>query len=471
MNLTITMKQAGAGDLGYLLHKNPANLQTFPMSFGSAHVFYSEVGDERTTAVLMLDVDPIALIRKSKSGAETSGFALSQYVNDRPYCASSFLSVAIAQVFGSALAGRSRERQELADQAICLEATVSVVWSHSGPAFIESLFTPLGYEVELSGAPLDVKFPEWGESPYYKLKLKATTRLSDLLSHLYVLIPVLDNDKHYSIDKAEVEKLLRHGEGWLAAHRLKEVIVSRYLRHSRRLTRSALEQLAEEAVEGEEEEVAAGEEEKLEERISLNTLRQQAVLDALKKCGARKVIDLGCGEGKLLKILLEDKGFEHVSGMDVSSRALSRLAKRLRLDETLQPSVPGRTSRTGCTVFQGSLTYRDDRLQGYDAATCVEVIEHLDKDRLEAFARVVFAEAKPGVVVVTTPNIEYNVRFEKLPAGKLRHSDHRFEFTRQEFKDWCESIALQHGYQVSFQPIGELDDEVGAPTQMGVFTR
>jgi 3' terminal RNA ribose 2'-O-methyltransferase Hen1 len=193
-------------------------------------VFYPEASEERCTATLLLDINPVGLIRDDKG----SGFALAQYVNDRPYAASSFLSVAIAEVFGSALAGRSRDRAELAGQAIPLEACLPVLPSRSGPDLIRRLFEPLGYDLSIEQRPLDEVFPEWGQSPYYGLRLRAACRLSDLLSHLYVLIPVLDDDKHYWVGDDEVDKLLRRGQGWLAAHPQRELITRRYLKHQRR---------------------------------------------------------------------------------------------------------------------------------------------------------------------------------------------------------------------------------------------
>jgi hypothetical protein len=100
----------------------------------------------------------------------------------------------------------------------------------------------------------------------------------------------------------------------------------------------------------------------------------------------------------------------------------------------------------------------------------VEVIEHLDPPRLSAFERVLFEFARPPTVIVTTPNVEYNVRFEGLPAGKFRHKDHRFEWTREQFRDWAEAVARRFGYTVSLSAIGTQDPEVGGPTQMAVLT-
>jgi len=466
MLLTNTTTRPPATDLGYLLHKNPAKWQSFELAFGKAHVFYPEVSSEGCTAALLLDIDPIGLVR-NRRGPGDEGGTLDQYVNDRPYVASSFLSVAIARVLGSALAGTSKRRPELAEEALPLEAKISVLPCRGGEPFLRRLFEPLGYEVAATHHPLDEKFPEWGESSYYTVTLRANVRLHHLLTHLYVLVPVLDAEKHYWVGEDEVEKLLRHGEGWLATHPEKEAIVFRYLKRRGRLAREALARLAEEDSpdpDAVEEEHARGEA-LFEETLKLSDQRIGAVMAALRNCGAKRVLDLGCGEGKLLKALLETPGFDEIVGMDVSYRSLERAQERLRLDDL--PAV----RRARIKLIQGSLMYRDQRLAGYDAAVVAEVIEHLDPPRLAAFERVLFEHAKPKVAVLTTPNSEYNVRFETLPAGEFRHQDHRFEWTRAQFEQWARGIADRFQYAVSFLPVGPQDPAVGAPTQMGVFAR
>jgi 3' terminal RNA ribose 2'-O-methyltransferase Hen1 len=464
MLLTITSTNSPATDLGYLLHKNPSKLQSFPLSFGQAHVFYPEATSERCTAALLLDVDPVGLVR-NRRGPSGEGGTLDQYVNDRPYVASSFLSVAIARVLASALAGRSKDRPELTDTPLHLEARISVLPCRGGEGFLRRLFEPLGYEVVAEGHELDEKFPEWGASSYYSVVLRGHVRLQDLLTHIYVLIPVLDNEKHYWVGDDEVEKLLRHGSGWLAAHPEKEEITKRYLKHRRDLARDALARLVDEESPDPDlvEKVHNTEEEAIEKPLNLNEQRINAVMAALRSCGAKRVVDLGCGEGKLLRALLEDRSFDEVVGLDVSYRALQIAQDRLRVDR-----MPTR-QRERLKLIQGSLMYRDKRLAGYDAATVIEVIEHLDQPRLTAFERVLFEFAKPHAVVLTTPNVEYNARFETLPAGKLRHKDHRFEWTRDQFRSWAEGIARQYGYEVRMLPVGPEDALVGAPTQMAVF--
>ncbi|MFI7698932.1 3' terminal RNA ribose 2'-O-methyltransferase Hen1 [Nonomuraea sp. NPDC049480] len=517
MLLTITTTASPATDLGFLLHKHPARVQEFGQSFGTATVFYPEAGEERCTAALMLEVDPIALVRSRGKGSPD--FSLSQYVNDRPYAASSLLAVALGDVFRTARAGRCKARPELPGTALPLELRLPALPCRGGPDLARRLFEPLGWEAEAEALPLDEGFPEWGESRYVRLTLRGDARLADALNHLYVLLPVLDDGKHYWIAPDEVDKLIRAGEGWLRGHPERGLITRRYLGRRWALARTALARLAELGDETEDElEPAVSEEAPAEETAAdemaaaeaearagepegadamggvpaegtpagtagaldaevgaaageesrpkakpLNLQRREAVLARLEELGAVSVIDLGCGQGELVGALLARPRFARVAGTDVSSMALTIAARKLRLDR--MPDA----KRARLTLFQGALTYTDKRLKGYDAAVLMEVVEHVDPPRLAALERVVFGQARPQHVLVTTPNVEYNVRYEFLTG--LRHPDHRFEWTRAEFASWATRVAAEHGYQVAFEPVGDDDPEVGPPTQMGVFTR
>lgn len=465
MLLSITTTHQPATDLGYLLGKHPERLQTFELAYGNAHVFYPVANAEQCTACLLLDIDPIRLVRNHRGGRDDA--TLARYVNDRPYVASSFMSVAIARVFATALGGVSKERPDLAAAPIPLEIDFPVVPSRGGERFLRALFEPLGYDVTTEGMLLDEQFPGWGYGPYLRVTLRRTVRLAEVLGHIYVLLPVLDNYKHYWVGQDELEKLLDHGAGWLATHPARDEIVRRYLKHQRRLTREALERLlADEEPDVEEaEETKQHEEQALEDRVSLNDARLAAVSAEVEASGARTAIDLGCGEGRLLSRLARAKQLTKIVGVDVSPRALEIARERLHLDE-----LPDR-QRERISLFQASLTYRDARFAGFDAACAIEVIEHIDPSRLGAFERVVFELAKPTTVVITTPNAEYNVKFESLPAGTMRHRDHRFEWTRAEFEEWARAAAERNGYSVRFAPIGEVDQLLGPPTQMGVFSR
>ncbi len=463
MLLTISTTHTPATDLGFLLHKHPGRCQTFTLSFGKAYVFYPHADAERCTAALLLDIDPVGLARRGKG----SDLPLAAYVSDRPYVASSFLSVALARVYRSALAGVCNDRPELAVAAIPLEAMISVLPSPGGEALLRRLFEPLGYTAQVEARLLDEQFPEWGESPYYTVTLSRRCRLADLLGHLYVLVPVLDRDKHYYVGNDEVEKLLRHGAGWLAEHPERDFIISRYLRRNQRLTRAALDRLLEDTPEDCNESPEADAEPEMVAAAprSLAEQRLEAVAAVLKEAGARRVLDLGCGEGRLLQLLLADRSFDEIAGMDVSHRELERARERLNLDR-LPPK-----QRERIVLLQGSLVYRDARLAAYDAAAVIEVIEHLDPPRLAAFERSLFEFARPETVVITTPNADYNALYPDLEAGQHRHRDHRFEWTRAEFRAWAAAAAARAGYTVRLLPIGAEDPEHGAPTQMGVFSR
>ncbi|MBX5462064.1 MAG: 3' terminal RNA ribose 2'-O-methyltransferase Hen1 [Steroidobacteraceae bacterium] len=465
MLLTISTTTQPATDLGFLLHKNPARVHRFEQSFGRATVFYPEATAERCTVCLLVDVDPVGLVRRRSGPAGEDG-QLAQYVNDRPYVASSFLSVALSDVFGTAMAGRSKDRPELAATAIPLEVSIPVLPSRGGEMLIRELFEPLGYAVRAERLPLDEAFPGWGESRYFSVTLSGTLRLQQLLNHLYVLIPVLDDEKHYWVGDDEVEKLLRRGADWLPTHPAKEQIARRYLKHRKSLARAALERLTPSEAEADDARVAgkpAAREDALEAPLRLNEQRIAKVVEVVLEVGAQSVLDLGCGEGKLLRELLRQRQLERIVGVDVSLRALEIAEERLELDR-LAPAI-----RNKLTLLHGSLMYRDRRLQGFDAATLIEVVEHLDAPRLRAFERVVFENARPATVILTTPNAEYNAKFSSLPAGQFRHPDHRFEWTRAEFERWAGDVATRFGYEVRFTPVGEVDAVLGPPTQMAIF--
>ena len=513
--LTITTTHEPATDLGFLLHKHPERVQSFREPAGHAHVFYPEASPARCTAALLLEVDPVALVRGPATGGGgrgrgpgADGFTLGQYVNDRPYAASSLLAMALKDVFRTALTGRCDARPELADRPIPLEIHVPAVSTRGGAELVERLFGPLGWRVEARVAPLDETIPEWGESRCVDTRLTGELRLADALNHLYVLLPVLDDAKHYWVTDDEVDKLIRAGTGWLAAHPDRALITARYLAHRRTLTATALARLAEvDDTDAEEidnavpdnavpdsvvpDSVVSGAAADTpddtdpappvasepmidtgaepgpvaEPAIPLGRARLEAVLAAVRAAAARTVGDFGCGEGTLVRALLADPALERVVAVDVSARAVGITGRRARIDRMTD------AARARLSLFQSSLTYRDDRLAGLDAAVLMEVIEHVDPWRLPALEQAVFGHAAPRTVIVTTPNVEYNARYPTLPVGATRHRDHRFEWSRTEFRDWAAATGAAHGYTVRHLPVGAEDAEVGPPTQMAVFEK
>lgn len=462
MLLTITYEGEHTQELGYLLHKNPERAQQFELSYGKAYVFYPEVSDTRTTAALLLDIDPLDLAR-GKVGSKDGG--LFDYVNDRPYASTSFMSTAIVRIFGTAMNGRCDKRQELADTPLKLTATLSSLKDNGDTELAKEMFGPLGYEVKTQRTKLDDSFPEWGISPYIDLTISGTVKLSELLNHIYVLIPVFDKQKHYYISEDEIQKLLDHGEGWLADHPYKEKITRRYFTARKSYARKALDiLLSDDMIETESAEEAENTEEK-EERTPLNTQRMETVKNAVLASGASSVIDLGCGECRLTSLLLNEQQIKKVTACDVSVAELEKAAQRLHLDR-MQPY-----RRNKLTLIQASLTYRDKRFEGYDCACVIEVIEHIEPMRIPAFERAVFEFAAPRTVILTTPNREYNANYEHMQENTLRHGDHRFEWTREEFRAWTEHICEKFGYTCKISGIGDADENLGSPTQMGVFTK
>lgn len=490
MILTVSTTHRPATDLGFLVHKNPDKLHEMDVGFGTAHLFFAVAREDFAKFAMVLDIDGIDLVRGRDGQGREQGL-LQQYVNDRPYAASSFLSVAIAKTLRNAMQGSSKERQALADTEIPLEATVMPLPVRGEEGLLEALFAPLGYQITTRAIPLDEELSRLGEGwavgPYVELTVSATCRLKDLLSHLYVLIPVLDRKKHYYVDRQELDKLIAKGEGWLRDHPKRDFIAQRYLRQKRSWAREVLARLDETDDLGEDadgavssaaalaavdapdgdpaEPVRDAGELALEKPIRLHDLRLDTVAETLVSLGARRVLDLGCGSGKLMKRLMRERQFTEILGVDVASASLEAAERRLRLD-----LVPDR-DKGRVRLLQGALTYRDRRIEGFDAAALVEVIEHLDPERLAAMERAVFAFASPWFVIVTTPNREYNANFEGLPEGQFRHPDHRFEWTRAEFADWCARISSAYGYEVDISGIGEVDAERGAPSQMAVFRR
>lgn len=437
-------------DLGYLVHKHPSKLQTYSVAHGQVHVFYPEVSAHRCCLAMLLDIDPVGLVRRHGQGLE-------QYVNDRPYAASSFFAVAMNRVFRDALGAKCKDRPELVERALELQVKLAVV--RCSPDYLLQIFRPLGYRVELECHPLDPEFG-WKQGPYHTVTLSAITQLHRLLNHLYILLPVLDPQKHYYVDQDELEKLLRKGEGWLAQHPLKASIVERYLKYRPGLTRDALARLQETPEDPESDRLQADQaEEELERPIRLHELRLDRVTDLLKASGLQHVVDMGCGTGKLISRLRKFRQFQRIQAVDASYQSLLTAKEKLRSEDSR------------IEFLHGSLLYRDSRLKGCQAVALVEVIEHLDPSRLRASEKNLFAFLRPQLVVVTTPNRDYNQLFPTLSADQFRHHDHRFEWTRREFQEWANRVAGEHGYRVEFEDLGELHPEHGAPSQLGVFRR
>ncbi|HET7464609.1 MAG TPA: methyltransferase domain-containing protein, partial [Longimicrobium sp.] len=262
-----------------------------------------------------------------------------------------------------------------------------------------------------------------GPSAFCSLTLAGCLCPGEVLSHLCVLLSIFDGAPGAMSDAAAAE-LWSEGEAWLETHPERELLERFFRRHG------------------------AG--------SSRHGERHDAVLRALKECAPRRVLDLGCGQGTLFDRLVDDPELDEVVGVEVALDELARAEARL---------PAGGRGR----LLHGSLAYRDTRLAGFDAAALVEVIEHLEPRQLAALEGAVWETARPATVVVTTPNAEYNALFD--PPTRRRHPDHRFEWTRAEFREWAEGVAARHGYAARYGPVGPEDARLGPLTQMAVFER
>lgn len=449
MLFELTTTHTPATDLGFLLHKHPDKLHAIELTAGTAYVFYTENNEQRCTACLLIDINPVELVRGNKRA-----FLQEHYVNDKPYTSNSFLCSALTKAYGSALNGNCQNRPELTDRPLPLKAVIYSLKVDCDKSYLNKLFEPLGFTVSYEILPLDSHFPEWGESKIVNLTLEAQTPLKMLLSQLYVIILALDNDRHYWITRSDIDTLFKRGEQWLDCHPEKDWITKRYLKNLHTLTSEALLRLT-------------SEERPLrdhaEKNLSLHQQRLYTVCELLKASGAESVLDIGCGEGKLLKLLLKEAQFKKIAGMDVSFGELQRAKENLHLHEA-SPMM-----RERIQLFQSSITYKDNRIKDYDALALVEVIEHIDEERLPAMEKVLFGFANPRTVVLSTPNAEYNVMYKDTES--FRHADHRFEWTRQQFADWCNKVGRDYKYDVAIYSIGQEENQIGAPSQAAVFNK
>ena len=464
MYLQINTNDNDAQLLGYLLHKHPDNYQTKALNFGTAHMFYTDNTATYCTFNLVLEINSVALSRNAHKNNFKASFKLADYVNDRPYVASSFLTTAISKVLRSTMNGICNEKPELVQKQWPLTITINAVKSKKGVSEIHRFFEPLGYQVETETQLLDPQFEAWGMSPYFKLTLRGNKTLNEVLTHLYVLLPVLDNNKHYFVNQDEVNKLLDKGGDWLKDHPAKTIITNKYLQHRKSYTRLAFEQLMQKNNDPENETKQEAET-AIEQKIPIHDVRLNTVAETLKNLNISTVADLGCGDGKLIRRLMKHAQFTKIIGMDASFQSIEMAKRRLKLEQ-----LPVRLQEK-LTLIQGALTYRDARIEGVDAVALVEVIEHLDEHRLEALEQVIFECIQPKYAVLTTPNSEYNQLFESLPNGVFRHSDHRFEWTREEFEAWGNAIAKQFNYTAKYQQLGEVHETYGGLSQMVVFEK
>lgn len=461
MLIAITVTGKDAKSLSYILGKHPDHVFIREFSAGNMTVSFPEYSDERATAALLIQVDTIGMVRGEWKGVSAS------YIDPRPYVSSSLTSVALKEAYRSSFTTKSKEPAVAAmmERELPISVEFSSLWCKIGEEGIRTLFEPLGYSVACRELPFASDWLEGERSALFNATLTGKQTIAALLNHLYVLLPVIGKGKHYFVEEAEVAKLLQHGAGWLENHPAKERIVSRYLVHRRSLIEEALEQLAGEESDDPAEENAR--ESEFERPIRLQEERLQTAMAVLKTLDPPplRIGDLGCGTGDFMRIIMDERMPAEVVGMDVSSRSIQIAEKKLRIatrPEWQRPKV---------SLLHGSLVYTDLRLKELDTLVLLEVIEHVDPPKLPIIEHNIFEYLKPCHVMISTPNKEYNPLFPNMEKDRFRHDDHRFEWTREEFRRWTSAIIEKYPYTVEIYPVGKQDEQAGPPTQMAVFRR
>ena len=446
MLLTIACNGPDATDLSWLLHKRPDRFQKFDLGYGNAFIFFPEYARDRCTACLLLEIrsDSLNELCKAKDGEF-------QYVNSRQYLSSSLLSAAIGRAFSSALKGVCQDKPSLVDKSYDIEIRISSFSCRINPDFIERILAPLGYGIEWEELQKEEDYLDGGFS-YGDLHLRIHATLQNVLSHLYILFPVFDRQTHVWLGETQLQKFIRHSQKWLGEHPEKRLIINEYFGPAADLRYRMLELFG-----------ALRNQDDNPQYASLNYARQSAIDGVLAASGAKSVIDLGCGNASLLSYLHEKDTYEKLAGMDVSAKNIESARKKLGSSFLHTRATPD--------LFIGSLTYSDKRIFGYDAAILSEVIEHFETERMDSIMRIILSEARPKLFVMTTPNKTYNHEFPFLEPGAFRHPDHRHEFDKNEFSEFCERYASMFDYDFEMSHIGEELSEVGAPTLMGIFKK
>ena len=446
MQLTIKATGENVKVISHLLAKNPNNIYERKNKGHFIRLFYSTFTETELDVTIFVTPDPLALIKHT-----SNAYDIVHYINDREFAVSSIFTSLIRSALGTALNGQPKEEYaKWVDTPFMFQFSFGPVVSSLSDAEIQGLFEPLGYQVDI----------EYGETDYsFQLKAKSTARfltisgavtLQKALQQLFVLIPVMDNYKHYFIDESEVEKIQRYGEGWLDTHPEREFIIRKALRFKE------IYSLMKENTEIEEEE-------KIPKSPRLNELRYDKIIETINDLPTKKsVVDFGSGEGKLAACLGFVVGVQEILAVEPSERETLKAVKRFEKIRSKEEFVEP-------TTMWGSLFYYDERLENKDVIILCEVIEHIDEERLGKAMHLIVNNYKPQALIITTPNQEYNAVYDMTDAK--RHLDHRFEWTREEFEKSCEDWNHLGNYNLEFEGIGEAHEVYGHPTQMCKFVR
>ena len=468
MQLAIKAIGEGAKMLSFLLSKNPQNRYDRIEKGHRVRFTYTVFSDSEVEAVIFVTPDPVELVKNSPDTYE-----ITQYINDREFVVSSIFCAYIRSALGTALNGRPKEDYlDWAKHAFQLTISFGPVATDLPDAAIKQLFEPLGYQIEIERGQAAYHFQLKEKSSARFINLQGTLTVQNALRHLFVLIPVLDNYRHYFIDEREIEKLERYGEGWLADHPLKDLIIKRTLRFRElidlvgvNLSQSDNPAQLANLVQSDADKEAITPEPTLKPQpvVRLNELRYQRVIKLVENLPTREsIVDFGAGEGKLSVRLGFIPGVKEILAVEPTEkeqlRALKRFSEASHKEDFITP-----------TPIWGSLFYYDEQLRAKDVMILNEVIEHIAESRLPRVMGTIFGSYKPKVLIVTTPNLEYNTVYQM--EEKVRHKDHRFEWTRAEFAEWTHTLAGNYPYKVQLEGIGEEVEGYGHPSQIAIFTR
>jgi 3' terminal RNA ribose 2'-O-methyltransferase Hen1 len=468
MLLTITCRGENATDIGYVLRKRPGRLLRFDRNKNTIGVlmYWPRVEDDLCQFAMQLDIDPLDMSPRRPGAIAASN--LFDYVNDRPYATSRLMGSAIAWFLREALYDRPLPEgapDDVRERVFDLEARI---FAFEERGLAKDAFEALGYETDVTPHVLDDEHPSWGLSPYADVRVRKNETVTELLQHLHVMLSALPKpSKNESATKEVAERLLRVSGTWLADHPMRNKLVWRYLSYDRALASDVMDKLActtseDTASDGATSDDATDAEPKAK-HVPLHTQVLDTVSAIIRESGCTSVLDAGCGDGKLVRLLLGIEQVERIGAADVSATSLRRLQSKLT--ERRRTAMPDNLD-----VFQASVTMSDDRLRGYDAICAIEVVEHIDPRRIRDLERVVFEESGASLIVVTTPNREYN-RVYGIPSDLLRHPDHRFEWTRDEFARWVTHVCETYGYTSDMRGVGEVDEAAGQPTLVATFRK
>ena len=420
MQLSIYSKTKEAKAISYLLAKNPNNVYERYSKNHAVRFVYHKMSDEELYATIFVTPDPLALVNHEKA------YDITHYINDREFAVSTIFLSLIRSALGTALNGKPKEEYETyVQQPFPFTFEIGPVSTSMSDEDIYALWQPLGYDVSIQVIS--------NEKRARFLILTNTITLQQALQQIFILIPVMDDYKHYFIDEKEQERLERYGEGWLDTHPMRNIIYKRALRFRHLLNEAPKEK-----------------------HTSLNTMRYEAIVNQVKQLQHSIVIDMGAGEGKLTEQLAQIKTIDKLYAVDPSNAALMKMTKRFSDAEfSVTP-----------TIQWGSLYYEEDNFRKADVFILCEVIEHINEDRLPQLMHLITDTYAPKSIIITTPNAEYNRVYE---LQQMRHDDHRFEWTRAQFKAWCSKVSPQ--YELHFEGIGVEHPAYGTPTQMCVMTR